>query len=98
MKGHEFRPPFCEQDIQGWFALSYSSYLVLPRSLLQIMPAPWQHEFVELLEQARDKYPAEHSTYAVFKRGEDGRFTKDPLAKYRYPDLRAIADARGIES
>jgi len=27
---------FCREDVHNWFGLTYSSYLVLPRSLLQV--------------------------------------------------------------
>ncbi|EFC79182.1 hypothetical protein FrEUN1fDRAFT_7713, partial [Parafrankia sp. EUN1f] len=40
-------PPRPESDtIHTWFGLSYSNYLVLPRSLLQSMPDRWQEPFV----------------------------------------------------
>ncbi|MFG2676989.1 hypothetical protein [Streptomyces sp. NPDC048445] len=38
-------------DIHTHFSFSYANYLVLPRTLLQSMPAEWQHQFVALLEQ-----------------------------------------------
>jgi hypothetical protein len=37
--------------IHGWFGLTYANYLVLPRTLLQSMPDPWQEKFVGLLGQ-----------------------------------------------
>ncbi|EFC78693.1 hypothetical protein FrEUN1fDRAFT_8187, partial [Parafrankia sp. EUN1f] len=50
-------PPRPESDtIHTWFGLSYSNYLVLPRSLLQSMPDRWQEPFVRLLEQLRAAY------------------------------------------
>jgi hypothetical protein len=39
------------RDIHTHFGLSYANYLVLPRTLLQSMPAEWQHQMVVLLEQ-----------------------------------------------
>lgn len=85
---------FCAQDIHGWFELSYSSYLVLPRSLMQFMPAAWQHQMVELLERMHEEFPGEHSSYTVLKKGERNRFERDPLRNYRYPDSRTIEAAR----
>lgn len=38
-------------DIHTWFGLTYSNYLVLPRTLLQSMPEPWQHQFTAMLGQ-----------------------------------------------
>lgn len=37
--------------IQDWFSLSYSSFLVLPRTVLQSMPDDWQAKFVALLDE-----------------------------------------------
>jgi len=85
---------FCREDVHNWFGLTYSSYLVLPRSLLQEMPPAWQHELVMLLERMREEFPGEHSEYMVQKRGDNNRFVSDPLRNYRYPDPTALAAAR----
>lgn len=37
--------------IHGWFSLSYASYLVMPRTLLQSMPVEWQERFVKCLNE-----------------------------------------------
>lgn len=37
--------------IHSMFGLTYASYLVLPRTLLQSMPDEWQRDFVALLSQ-----------------------------------------------
>lgn len=85
-----------DHDVHDWFELSYSSYLVLPRVLMQEMSPAWQHSMVGLLERMHEEFPEERSSYAVFKRDLDsGRFVRDPLRKYRYPDYRAISEARG---
>jgi hypothetical protein len=34
-----------------WFGLTYSNYLVLPRTLLQSMPVEWQTAFTDLLDE-----------------------------------------------
>ena len=39
------------EPIHGFFGLSYCSHLVLPRVLLQSMPAGWQRKFVALVEE-----------------------------------------------
>jgi hypothetical protein len=36
-------------DIHTWFGLTYSNYLVLPRTLLQSMPDAWQRRFTAML-------------------------------------------------
>lgn len=40
-----------QKDIHTSFGLSYANYLVLPRTLLQSMPAAWQHQFVTLVDE-----------------------------------------------
>lgn len=87
----EVHPDFCAQDVHGWFDLTYSSYLALPRSLMQAMPAAWQHAMVQLLERMHEEFPGERSSYRVLKIDVlNGRFVSDPLRNYRYPDHRAI--------
>jgi len=76
-----------KQDIHGWFGLSYCSYLVLPRSVLQSMPEEWQHKFVSLLEEIPktvdfDKNPID-AVYNVRLRGEGGRYIEDYYKEYR---------------
>lgn len=39
------------EPIHLWFELTYASYLVLPRSVLQSMPEGWQRRFVMCLEE-----------------------------------------------
>jgi hypothetical protein len=47
--------PVIDRDsIHGWFGLTYSSYLVLPRVILQSMPDEWQWKFVKLLERLQE--------------------------------------------
>ncbi|MFE6412604.1 hypothetical protein ACFVOR_37355 [Streptomyces sp. NPDC057837] len=44
------------EDIHTYFGLSYANYLVLPRTLLQSMPAEWQHRFVGLVNELHDAF------------------------------------------
>jgi len=44
------------RDIHTAFGLSYSNYLVMPRTLLQSMPEQWQHDFVTLIDQFNDAF------------------------------------------
>ena len=39
------------RDIHAFFGLTYSNYLVLPRTLLQSMPEGWQKRFVLMVEE-----------------------------------------------
>lgn len=72
------------EPIHAWFELSYSSYLVLPRTLLQSMPAEWQAKMVGLLDEAHQAFGCipEAGHYTVYLRGEKGRIMHDPLADY----------------
>lgn len=45
-----------DEPVHEWFGLSYSSYQVLPRVLMQSMPVAWQRQMVGLLEQLRDAF------------------------------------------
>lgn len=80
--GHYVEPPF-----HGWFGLTYSSYLVLPRCILEAMPLDWQNSMIALLDEASDKLDTDkmHDRYSVKLRGDDGRFVRDPFANYRHP-------------
>lgn len=85
-----------ERDIHGWFGLTYASYLVVPRSVLQSMPADWQDRFVHLLGELDDtrwneKLPS-NASYRVELRSyihkSSGKTTwggkvTDPLGDYR---------------
>jgi hypothetical protein len=44
------------EAIHAWFGLTYSNYLVLPRTLLQSMPDQWQAKFVALLEEMQEAF------------------------------------------
>lgn len=45
-----------DEPVHGWFGLTYSSYQVLPRVLMQSMPVAWQRQMVGLLEQIHDAF------------------------------------------
>ncbi len=82
----------CE-TIHNWFGLTYASYLVLPRVLMQEMPSEWQAKMVVLLNEAQEAW--EHDdNYTVYLRDKNGKFKEDPLRKYKYPDWDAIEAVR----
>jgi hypothetical protein len=85
-----------DEPIHGHFGLSYSNYLVLPRSVLQSMPEKWQHRFVDLLgdiEAACERHGISfHDKYRVLALDEHGKFTKDPLADYGRGRVRLFPD------
>ncbi len=70
-----------------WFGLTYSSYLVLPRSILEALPLEWQERMVALLDEASDLLDTDQiqDNYSVQLRGANGKFVKDPFQNYRHP-------------
>jgi hypothetical protein len=70
-----------EEPVHAWFGLSYSSYLVLPRSILQSAPHWWQRAFVWLLGMLAEMFDQPKNEYWV-RAKEGGRFVADPLADY----------------
>ena len=76
-----------EQPIWDWFGLTYSSYLVLPRSLLCGMPVEWQARMVALLDEMRATYDPEqiNDRYTVLTKDASNRFVRDPWRDYRHP-------------
>ena len=75
-----------EGPIHYWFELTYASYAVQPRAVLQSMPVPWQERFVALMEEAEEmgyRWPTVGERYNVQLRDSDGRFISDPLRHYR---------------
>lgn len=74
----------CCGPIHQFFELSYASYLVLPRSILQSMPKDWQARFVMALaeiERRFDAFPGE-GCYDVLLKDDSGKVMDDPLANY----------------
>lgn len=101
--------PFYTRSDDGpmhtWFGLTYSSYLVLPRPLVQCMPTRWQKQLVKLLNEIQNDM-ADHieryeDDYIVLLRSKlsDGEYDEfcqlyyhDNYADYRHsPDYLKIA-------
>lgn len=79
---------FDRESIHAFFGLSYASYLVIPRSVLQSMPGYWQKQFVNMLHELGERFelsdddPKVH--YTVYLRREGSmQFVHDPLADYQ---------------
>lgn len=68
--------------IHEFFELTYASYLVLPRSILQSAPVEWQQRFVGVLNELETMFDMPSDRYAVSIREHDGRLARDPLAAY----------------
>lgn len=74
---------YCEDPVHGFFGLTYSSYLVLPRTLLQSAPVPWQKEFVRLLHELEQMFPGMGEGSYWVRKQEGGKFIEDPLRDYQ---------------
>jgi hypothetical protein len=74
------------EPVHLWFSLSYCSYLVWPRSIMQSMPLEWQRKFTELAEEidaAAEKVGIETPNYTVYARNGSGRFITDEYRDYQ---------------
>lgn len=81
--------PLHEKDVHQFFGLSYASWLVLPRAVLQAMPGPRQHRLTDLLEELEQAtseadLQVEPPGYHVQAVDEAGKFIKWDLPAYRY--------------
>ena len=76
-----YTPPKSEA-VHEYFGLSYASYLVLPRSIMQHMSNEWQNRFVECLEEFSGAVDFDDN-YHVTLRDKKGKFQKDSFAQYR---------------
>lgn len=76
-----------EDPVHIWFGLTYSSYLVLHRSLMEGMPYQWQDKMIALLNEMDDTYDNSKmpTNFMVKARGERNRFIVDPFSQYRHP-------------
>lgn len=85
------------EPVHGSFGLSYASYYVVPRSVLQSMPLEWQDRFIELANQLVEHFgdtvdQVDYRVVAYEKgtvaKGRRGRIVvKDPLRDYRHVRL-----------
>lgn len=65
--------------IHEYFELTYAQYLVLPRTALQSMPAEWQREFVNLIEQLDETF--EFLPHQTIGSGKQYRVIVDELVE-----------------
>lgn len=71
-----------DEPIHEWFGLAYSSYLVIPISVLQSAPVWWQRQFVALVEQLGEAVGEIPDNYMVQMRDEKNRTVRDEYADY----------------
>lgn len=80
-----------QTPIHDFFGLSYASYLVLPRTLLQSCSVETQTELCAALEKVYQEeknnmggqhWPHKAEIHVQLRESGTGRFTQDPLANY----------------
>lgn len=69
------------EPVHEYFALSYSNYLVVPRTALQSAPVELQQRIVDCMNELFAMFPEADGEYWVRKQ-KDGRFIADPLSNY----------------
>lgn len=86
------------EPVHSWFQLSYSSYLVLARSMLQSMPQEWQAKFVALIEEMQATLDVDDAPDYTVTAKSGNRFIRDPYRDYdrgrRVVPRRCICDGR----
>ena len=71
------------EPIHAWFELTYSSYFVMQRTILQSMPIKWQRRFVKLIEEVEEYFPEINNGQFMVKRKDDNnKFISDELSNY----------------
>lgn len=76
-----------------WFSLSYASWLVMPRVLMQEMPDEWQDQMAKLLEEWDETWDTSDQPRTIVQgQSSDGKFTKFSkwILNYRHPDKKEI--------
>lgn len=87
------------EALSCWFGLSYASYAVLPRVLMEAMPAEWQDKMATLLNEYDCAFPNQPDVGTRVLITQNGKLIKTPnwLLNYRYPDRAMIKRLRGEE-
>ena len=79
------KPIIVEEDaVHCWFELSYSSYMVLPWTMLQSMNCEWQKKFIELVNEMDNKLGHHNKVYSytVLARDKNHKLMFDDLRNY----------------
>jgi hypothetical protein len=76
------------EPVHDAFGLTYASWLVWPRVIMQAMPVEWQERFVALANEMSERFP-DWEPEGVFQVSlkQRGKFTPLPkeLCNYRHP-------------
>ena len=80
------------EDLWGWFGLSRSAFLTLPRVLMHEMPDKWQADMARLLKEFDGAFPSSPAGATVVKPGRGA--WPDWVLNYRHPQSVEIDAAR----
>ena len=83
-------------NLNCWFSLSYASFLVLPRVLMEAMPKEWGDKMAELLNEYDETFPNQPDIGTRVQITHGGKLIKTPswLINYRRPDQSEINACR----
>lgn len=89
--------PLLSDNLSCWFGLSYASFCVLPRVLMEAMPHGWQEQMAKLLNEYSDTFPNQPDIGTRVQITKDKKLIKAPdwLLNYRHPDREAIDALKG---
>ena len=81
-----------DSPVHGAFGLTYASFLVWPRVLMQEMPLEWQQRFVALAKEFNNTFEGYEPAngYIVMGRDQQHRFASPILPNYRHPQAGQI--------
>ena len=87
-----------KRKITNYFGLSYTSWLVMPRVLLEEMPIKWQEKMTKILDEFdevfdRDKLWKDGYPFIRMKSHDTGKFVSLQLTKlphYRHPQKNEV--------
>lgn len=90
------------EALSQWFGLSYASYLVRPRVLMEAMDDPWKERMAALLNEMDEEFtnlPTVNFTVRVVDPTNGSRMMKAPvwLGNYRHPSKHLIDSFRKQE-
>lgn len=85
-------------SLHQWFSLSYASFAVLPRVLMNQMPDKWQGQMAELLSEfdaTFENLPPEAYSFTL-RSVVKGKMVPMPewLKNYKHPDYNAIEECK----
>ena len=74
--------------IHDAFGLTYASWFIVPRIILEAMPVEWQEKFVNLISELNDTYDWEPEAVMQIMFREKGKFASTPecFTNYRHPN------------